>query len=40
MLRDLGVSYVTYDEVEHEAPVHTAPGPARDGALMTLPVVS
>lgn len=40
MLRDLGVSYVTYDEVEHEAPVHAAPGPARDGALMTLPVVS
>ena len=42
MLRDLGVPFVTFDEVEHEAPLATAVPrpPDRDDSLMALPVVN
>lgn len=39
MLRDLGIPFQTFDEVEHEAPLETAGAPARPGSLLTLPVV-
>lgn len=39
MLRDLGLSYTTFDEAEHEAPLETAFGPGQDDALRTLPVL-
>ncbi len=39
MLRDLGVSYQTFEEVEHEAPAATHPGPRPEGSLLSLPVV-
>jgi biotin synthase len=41
MLRDLGVSFVTFDEVEHDAPPPTAEAPAQGqpGSLMALPVM-
>jgi len=40
MLRDLGVPYVTFDEVEHDSPPPTADAPptGQPGSLMTLPV--
>lgn len=40
MLRDLGLTYMTFDEVEHEAPVETSPGPQPGGPEVTLPVLS
>ncbi len=40
MLRDLGIPYLTYDEVEHEAPPVTAGAPLAEGSLLALPVVS
>lgn len=40
MLRDLGLTYATFDEVEHEAPVETDMGPRDAESLLNLPVVS
>ncbi len=40
MLRDLGVPYITFDEVEHEAPVETSFGPKGNDSLAALPVVN
>jgi biotin synthase len=37
MLRDLGIAYTTFDEVEHEAPLETA-RPHGGGSLLSLPV--
>jgi biotin synthase len=39
MLRDLGLPFTTFDEVEHEAPVDTSFGPGADDSLRALPVV-
>jgi len=39
MLRDLGLSFTTFDEVEHEVPMETAMGPRSMDSLMALPVV-
>jgi biotin synthase len=39
MLRDLGLPFKTFDEVEHEAPVDTSFGPGADDSLRALPVV-
>lgn len=39
MLRDLEQPYLTFDEVEHEAPTTTAGVPSQTGAGVALPVV-
>ena len=39
MLRDLGVPYLTYDELEHEAPPVTTPPPPSTDARVSLPVM-
>jgi len=39
MLRDLGLTFETFDEVEHEVPLETAGAPGNDGSVMTLPVL-
>jgi len=39
MLRDLEVAYAGYDEVEYEAPLETAPGPAPSAGSVPLPVL-
>ena len=39
MLRDLGLPFTTFDEVEHEVPLETSMGPRMAGSLLALPVV-
>ncbi|MEX2214079.1 MAG: biotin synthase BioB [Phycisphaeraceae bacterium] len=39
MLRDLGLAFTTFDEVEHEAPLETAPGPRLSDSRVALPIV-
>ncbi len=40
MLRDLGIPFRTFEEVEHEAPDSVHPGPMSEGSLAKLPVVN